>query len=606
MAKKDFIHGFTYRITLFYLVLGLLWIGLSDYILEYLVQDKELLSQLQTYKGTFYVVTTGFMLYLMVRKRINKQYQTDMALREQIENYRRLNEKFQKQNIELNDAWGLASKNEQFLSTVLENIPHLVFVKDVESGNYILINQAVERFLGQSKNDIIGKNDHSIFPKEVAKNIILKDKEVIDLKTTLHYEENFESPQGSSILFSTKIPLEDTDGRIRFLIGLSQDITSHKLFEKELIAAKEKAESSDQLKTAFLRNVSHEVRTPMNGILGFSDLLAQKELDDEKKQEYITLIQLNGKRLLNVISNVLTISAIQTHQIERHNQYFKIEQLLTDLIQAHQSKADVKGLNLIVETSMPKDIAVHLDREKIYEVVSNLLDNAIKFTDKGQITISCHLDTNTNEISIIVKDTGIGIEENTKNIIFELFCNGSESIRNDYGGMGLGLTICQGLTDILGGHIQVQSEPNIGSEFMLSIPCEKVEVKPAVHENKEKYTILVAEDDDTNFLLIKTLLESEQFNIQRATNGSEAIEFAQNNPDLDLILMDIRMPMMDGEIAAKEIRKLRPEIPIIAQTAYALESNIQEYKNAFDAYITKPIKGTLLKETVNKFLFQSK
>lgn len=606
MAKKDFIHGFTYRITLLYLILGLLWIALSDLILEYFIQDKDMLSQIQTYKGTFYVFTTGLLLYIMVRKRINKQHQTDVELRLQMENYKLLNDRFQKQNVELKEAWDLALKNEQFLSTVLENIPHLVFVKEVESGNYILINQAVEQFLGRSRNEIIGKNDVEIFPNELAEKIMQKDREVIELKNTLHYEENIESLKGTAILFSTKIPLEDSDGSIRFLIGLSQDITSYKLFEKELITAKERAEWSDQLKTAFLRNISHEVRTPMNAIMGFSGLLIEDRIDNQKRVEYIKLLQMNSNRLLKVINDVLTISAIQTNQIEQHNQHFNLTQLMSDLMEAFRPIADVKGLNLEFESGIPKDLTLFLDKEKLYEIAFNLLDNAIKFTNNGQITLSCHVDSNTKEMTLMVKDSGIGIDENTKNTIFELFCNGNELIRNSYGGMGLGLAICQGFTNVLGGHIQVYSEPNVGSQFILKIPCEKIEIKPALQEKKSKHTILIAEDDDTNFLLIKTLLESEPFIVERATNGLEAIAFFQNNPDLDLILMDIRMPIMDGKIAAEEIKKHRPQIPIIAQTAYALDSDIQEYKNVFDAYLTKPIKGALLKQTINSFLFQSK
>lgn len=607
MNKKNFIHRFTYRITSLYLILGFLWIYLSDRFIGFIFQDPQLLSQIQTYKGVFYVLLTGILLFFLVRKHISNQNQTNQELRAKIEAYKALHDQFQQQNSDLKVARDNALKNEKFLSAIIENIPNLVYVKDYRDGSYLKINNAVEAFFGKSHSDIIGKTDLDLFSKEMAEYFMRIDSEVLKSGRTMHFEECANGKNGEILLLTTKIPVQDENGSFRFLLGVSQDITLKKQAEKELIASKEKAEESDRLKTAFLQNISHEIRTPMNAIYGFSGLLLEPELSNEQKASYSYIIQNNCEKLLHIITDVLTVSALETRQLFLHNEAVHLKSLMDELYDMFKSNAEAKDLKFSMHNTAECDLTFQADKLKLQEVLSNLLSNAIKFTSKGSIDVSCHLEGET--VCFKVKDTGIGFDESQKQHIFEHFRQAIDEKMPLYGGTGLGLAICRGLIELLHGTIQVESTPGSGSVFTIFIPMGETFDSPKsksanqqiVSEINSK-TILIAEDEDMNYLFLETLLEPMKLHLIRAKNGQEAVDLVQSDPTIALILMDIRMPIKNGQQAAMEIKLLRPDLPIIAQTAYALDFEIEKFKKVFDGYLTKPLRAQVLKQKIQNFI----
>ncbi len=393
--------------------------------------------------------------------------------------------------------------------------------------------------------------------------------------------------------------------------GVIRDISERKKLIADLIEAKEKAEESDKLKTAFLTNISHEIRTPMNGIMGFTELLKQPGLTGEEQQEFIGIIQKSGNRMLETISNLVDISKIETGQVIIQNSEINIPKQLEYLHSFFKPQADEKGLQLILNCNLPAEYAVvKTDIQKLDSIFNNLINNAIKFTDKGKIIIGCGHEK--NRLVFYIQDAGIGIPEARREAIFNRFVQAEISYTRDFEGSGLGLPIAKSYIEMLGGTIWLESEEEKGSTFYFTLPfqtednlMQKNELQSSPEEPKrmnKKMKILVAEDDGTSYLYIETLLEEYNYEIIRSKTGSETIELCKNNPDIDIILMDIKMPEIDGYEATRKIRQFNPGIIIIAQTAYALEGDRQK---AIDAgcndYIPKPIRKDELLNMINRF-----
>ncbi|MFP4366688.1 MAG: response regulator [Bacteroidales bacterium] len=393
--------------------------------------------------------------------------------------------------------------------------------------------------------------------------------------------------------------------------GVIRDISERKKLIAALIEAKEKAEESDKLKTAFLTNISHEIRTPMNGIMGFTELLKQPGLTGEEQQEFIGIIQKSGNRMLETISNLVDISKIETGQVIIQNSEINIPKQLEYLHCFFKPQADEKGLQLILNCNLPAEYAVvKTDIQKLDSIFNNLINNAIKFTDKGKIIIGCGHEK--NRLVFYIQDAGIGIPEARREAIFNRFVQAEISYTRDFEGSGLGLPIAKSYIEMLGGTIWLESEEEKGSTFYFTLPfqtednlMQKNELQSSPEEPKrmnKKMKILVAEDDGTSYLYIETLLEEYNYEIIRSKTGSETIELCKNNPDIDIILMDIKMPEIDGYEATRKIRQFNPGIIIIAQTAYALEGDRQK---AIDAgcndYIPKPIRKDELLNMINRF-----
>nr|MDA3910711.1 response regulator [Bacteroidales bacterium] len=405
-------------------------------------------------------------------------------------------------------------------------------------------------------------------------------------------------------------PIINLKGEITHIVSIKEDITERKKMIDELILAKEKAEESDLLKSAFLANMSHEIRTPMNGILGFTSLLLEPELSDETKEAYIQIIHQSGERMLNTVTDIVEISKIEAGIVEVKNSMININKGVESILNFFQPQAQKKGLILSFDNKIQEsNLIVNSDKNKFESILTNLIKNAIKYTDKGKITVSDCI--NNGFIEFCINDTGIGVPKFRKKAIFNRFEQADIADTRVFEGSGLGLAIAKSYVKMLGGKIWVESVEGEGSQFYFSIPYTPELKEPAeitiettngVMEGQVKnLKILIVEDDETSDLLITTILEEFGSELLHAKNGLEAIELCRNNPNLDLILMDIKMPEMGGYETTQQIREFNKDVVIIAQTAHALTGDREKSIEAgCNDYISKPINMTQLHELIKK------
>jgi signal transduction histidine kinase len=388
----------------------------------------------------------------------------------------------------------------------------------------------------------------------------------------------------------------------------------------DLIAAKEKAEQSDKLKSAFLANFSHEIRTPMNAIMGFSYLLNEDERTNEEKKEFIDIILSNSKHLLNLINEIIDISRIEAGELILDMKASNLGQIITDVVtQYEDQKALIKKANikLFLGAELKNtSLSIKTDPIKLRQILVNLLENALKFTEEGFIEFGFSIKQyeGNDFVVIYVKDTGIGINDDAKSFIFERFRK-VENIGADklYRGAGLGLAISKRLVELLGGKIWVESELNKGSVFYFTLPYNKDESSfESVSDSRPDFNgisynwndkiILVAEDEPTNYKYIENVLSKTRIGLLWAKNGLETCEYLKKRCDIDIVLMDIRMPIMDGYEATKRIKQINGKVPIIAQTAYALDYEKEEIlKAGCDDYIAKPYSDSELLTMINRY-----
>jgi len=384
---------------------------------------------------------------------------------------------------------------------------------------------------------------------------------------------------------------------------------------ENLQLAKDKAEEANRLKSEFLNNMSHEIRTPMNGIVGFAKMLDEPSISAEKRSFYSKIVQNSSHQLLKIIDEILEISTLGTKQVKIIETQFSLNDLLMELY----SIFSIKSLDRNVPIHLKKglhdiDAEITTDKIKLNKILSNLIENAVKFTSEGFIEIGYTVEN--YDLVIYVKDTGIGISQESNELIFERFSQAQDEVSTLYGGLGLGLSIAQENAHLLGGSIRVESEKYKGSVFYLTIPYKPVNAQQS--ENKQtgssdidtmsSYTILVAEDEEVNFLYIEALLElesSHSFNLIHAVNGQEAVDICLGRNDIDLVLMDIKMPVMTGYEATEKIKSQLPDLPIIAQTAYSTDADKElALKYGCDDFITKPIDENLLFSLINSYLIK--
>jgi CheY-like chemotaxis protein len=393
------------------------------------------------------------------------------------------------------------------------------------------------------------------------------------------------------------------------MLEIFQDITERKQNEEELIRSKVKAEESDKLKTAFLHNISHEIRTPMNAIVGFSALLGESEVDEPTRKSYIEVIMQSSDHLLSIITDIVDISNIEANLIKTLKNDISVNTILKALYNQFVPKANEKKIKLVCETGLSDSNAlIFTDSTKLTQILSNLISNALKFTEKGNIKIWYKL--KENFLEFCVSDTGIGIPLQYHERIFDRFYQVQNTDTRLYEGTGLGLAISKAYVELLGGKIWLSSEPGKGTSFFFTIPYEKrvVEIEP-VHEKKNsegfafpiKKIILVAEDVESNFKLIKYFLSGSNAEVLHAFNGKEAVEKYFSIKNIDLILMDIKMPVMDGYTAVKLIREENTAIPIIAQTAYA-DDRERAIECGCSGFISKPFDKKSLIKVLSEFI----
>ncbi|MCB2221345.1 MAG: PAS domain S-box protein [Bacteroidetes bacterium] len=508
------------------------------------------------------------------------------------------------------------------LSRSVEQSPTIIIIANLE-GNIEYVNPRFSEVTGYSVKEIIGKNPRILksgnTPARVYKDLwksITSGKEWFG--ELQNRKKNGELYWESANIF----PLKDENGKTTHYIGMKEDITERKRMEQELIIAKERAEESDKLKSAFLANMSHEIRTPMNSIIGFSQLLDDRDLTPDERSHFINLIQNSGNDLMTLIDDIIDISKIEAGQMKVFKSQYILDHLMQELYEGFKEhvKTKPKKSKLDIIYSKPEHaekIIIYTDIDRFKQIFRNLLYNSIKFTDTGYIKFGFEERQSrfSHDILFYVKDTGIGIAPDKKEIIFDSFTQANESDTKLYGGTGLGLAITKRIVELLGGHIWVESEPGKGATFFFTLPGQihtnevrplKNAIKPQdfqVYDWSNK-SILVVEDDDSSYDFFERILHRTNAKLKRAEDGLQAIKYFRNN-SFDLVLMDIRLPRMDGYKTMKKIKSFKSETPIIAQTAYAMQGEREKcLKSGFDDYISKPVKINDLLEMVNRYLMQ--
>lgn len=475
-------------------------------------------------------------------------------------------------------------------------------------GLYTYASPVVQSLLGYSASEIVGKKYFwDFFIPEVKDEL---KNAALDVFTRRESFRNFQNPNlhkdGHVLILTTSGgPIFDGDGRFVGYRGVDVDNTERTRILEELVLAKEKAEESDQLKTAFINNISHEIRTPLNSILGFGQFLSEKELSMEQRKEYFDIIERSSLRLINTVSDYIDMARIVSGTMEVHQKEFHLQTFFNDIVVSHRHIC--AGKNLIFETEIP--VALHhrsifSDPEIIGKTLRILLDNAVKFSTSG--SIRCGYRMVADNLEFFVKDTGCGIASNKLERIFEMFSQEDPSNTRGYEGSGLGLSIAQGLVKLLGGNIQVTSEKGVGSTFTFSIPLtlsDSTEIsEPEVSTEHQKPLVLIAEDEESNFLFLKVILTMIGCDYLHAANGQEAVEICQSRGDITLVLMDIKMPVMNGLEATRLIHAFNPTLPIIATTAYAQSGDEHRFLSAgCNGYLAKPISKDNLLNLVKRF-----
>lgn len=390
---------------------------------------------------------------------------------------------------------------------------------------------------------------------------------------------------------------------------LLENIDKIRKINEELNEAKLNAEESYRLKSAFLANMSHEIRTPMNGIIGFSELLKDKKLQDDRRIYFANIVIDSSKQLLNIVNDILDVSRIETGSIPLLMEDVVINDLIGILYAFFEPQISHKGIKLIQYKPLSgNQSTITTDRTRLRQILSNLISNAIKFTNTGHIKFGYKVID--GYLEFFVEDTGIGIPAHLQEKIFEPFRQANLEITSQYGGTGLGLTISKKLVEMLGGKIWIESKPGKGSTFYFTLPFNQAEnqdvseIKSETKLQNKTYNmmVLIVEDDEVNYLFLETILAKNGISAIRAINGIEAVEICNTNPDIQLVLMDIKLPFMNGYEATRRIKEQKPGIPIIAQTAYAMhEDREKAYEAGCDGYISKPIITSELIKIIDEY-----
>jgi len=399
---------------------------------------------------------------------------------------------------------------------------------------------------------------------------------------------------------------------LKFLSNQIRISIDLKKSELELIEAKEKAVQSDRLKTSFLTNMSHEVRTPMNAIIGFSTLLNDEDISKDETMEYVSLIASNASALLRIIDNVIEVAKLEAGEVELERKQFGINQLLVDLLDTFERSEDRRPEVSVSISAAGSDeeYMLYNDSSRLTQMLSILIGNALKFTEEGSVDFGYKLNDN-NSIEFIIKDTGIGIPTSQQVNIFERFRQADNSLTRKFGGTGLGLTIVKHLVELMEGEIFLESEEGKGTQFRIILPVvqQKVEILPGIAvKPKPKLDlsgkhILVVEDVESNYQYIVAVLKSTMVSIHWITDGNAAVDFCLSYPDIDMVFMDINLPGIDGYAATRIIRESKPDLPIIALTAYAMTGERERSQDAgCNDYLSKPVSPKELLAIVTKFL----
>ncbi len=506
--------------------------------------------------------------------------------------------------MELISAKEKAEENELRFKAISEQSMDGISLTDIK-GNYVFVNPVYCKITGYSEAELLKMNVFDVITEDALLFDHIKNRQQYP---AVRARKKLIRKDGSLIYGDINIKLINVNNE-EFVLGIVRDTTDQMKAEKELIVAKERAEVSDKLKTAFLMNLSHEIRTPMNAILGFLELLKEPNLNEGQKHEYIGIVNTSSERLLDTINDIIEISRIDSGEEEVIYEDINLSDLIKFHCEYYRREIESRGVKLIMSQPFGKTPEVVIsDRKMLNSILSNLIKNAVKFTEKGSIEIGNY--TQQDNIVLFVKDTGIGIPSNRREIIFDRFVQADMSITRAHEGTGLGLAIVKAHVKALGGNIRLQSEINKGSTFYVTLPIPKEKTRTGEHGSSDlpseikipdNVTVLIAEDDELSYQYYEILL-SPYVKLMRASNGAETVKAIEENSDIALILMDIKMPgEMNGLDATRYIRKLNSKIPIIAQTAYALEvDRTKALEAGCSDYVTKPINKNRLLALIAK------
>lgn len=489
---------------------------------------------------------------------------------------------------------------EKGIFTFSENLFEILHTSAKEMGGYqITASDYADRFLFPDEAGLVAE--------EIRKAI-----ETTDYAFSNYLEHQIRYVDGGTGYLGVKyFVVKDENGKTIKTYGVNQDITEKKEAEKELIAAKEKAEESSRLKTHFINNISHEIRTPLNAIQGFGDLMLDDGLTAEEKLENHRILSLSSERLQQTITDIMDISELKAGTIKPIPDHVDIANEMNYLLD--KTKALCSNKNVVVTLEIPnqhKNTSLYTDKELFNKTMMHLLVNAGKFTSEGRITLG--FDVDEKWIKFFVKDTGKGISPEKLEVVFDPFMQEETAITRGHEGSGLGLSIARGLAELMGGRLWAESAKGRGSTFFLTLPfltsgTEK-EIKNPFLSNlsiSDNPVILVAEDDDASAKLLQVVLRKTGFSVLHAWNGAEAVDFSRKYPEIMLVIMDVKMPVMNGLEATLQIKQIRPGLPIVALTAHALTGDRQRILAAgCDEYLTKPIRINELKQMIKKITTQ--
>jgi PAS domain S-box-containing protein len=488
---------------------------------------------------------------------------------------------------------------------IFQNHAAVKLIIDPETGSIVEANHAAVNFYGWPAEVLQTKSifEINLTHKEVLKKEILRAQE----SSKVQFEFKHQKADGTIVdveVFSSTITIRGK----RYLHSIIHDVSEKKRISEDLLKAKEKAIESDRLKTAFINNISHEIRTPLNSILGFGQFLAESDLSKEERLDTYKHIQKSSDRLMKTVLDYMDMAMLVSSSMKPYKTKFNLQAFFLDVVNQYKTISEEKDLEFNIEIPQNSEqIMVFSDAEFLQKIIEKILDNAVKFTKKG--TISCGYSITPSSIEFFIQDSGKGIAPDKLDLIFHMFSQEELSMSRGYEGSGLGLTIAKGMLALLGGVICVDSQPGSGSTFYFRIPFDETQKLPLDNNCSSSFgslidepLILIAEDDELNYKYLETLLTINKFKFIHAINGAEAVDYCRNNSRISLVLMDIKMPIINGIEATQLIREFRPHLPIVATTAYAQTGDEHKFITVgCNDYLVKPIKKDQLIKMIEKY-----
>ena len=523
--------------------------------------------------------------YLAVKEDISKRIQAEEALIESEERYRKL----------------------------YETSPDAIILADIETGMLVGANSAACSLLGYGVIEIRKMHQTQIHPARFEQLVSYAFAEQAGKALNREMMQAIESVVLRKD--GREIPVEVLSNNIilngrNILQGVFRNISDRYQAREELLKAKEKAEASDKLKSAFLRNISHELRTPLNGIIGFSEMIAHADSSEEDRIEFNRLIKKSSNRLISTITGYMDISLIVSGLTEVNKRPFSIRKFLDKMTSHTLELCYSRNLHLdVISKATDEDIEIVTDEFLLTKIFHHFIDNAVKFTKEGSISIVYEVKSGYHHFA--VSDTGSGIPNESLSVIFDIFRQADLSSSRGYEGSGLGLSIARGFVKLLGGEVRVESEVNVGSTFSFTIPAEGLIADDSFVASQSSQpvlpVVLVAEDDDSNYKYLEIVLKKASFKVLRAHNGVETVEICRDNPEINVVITDMKMPGMDGLESTRQIRAMLPNLPIIALSGLISSMDEEAARLAgCDDYIIKPVSKAKLLETIYRLTYPSR